>query len=151
MKNHAPGLFTADPQGKVFAPHHCDHRGHKPRLFRGRSETLRRTIVLVSAGILLAGAVAAAPAATAGSPTAAASRSGQPRSITVPASVGEVIAAANARKEGIDWADCPAGWGLAAPVQCGWVTVPIDYTKPFGDTIKLAVDRAVAKGTPAER
>jgi pimeloyl-ACP methyl ester carboxylesterase len=112
---------------------------------------LRRTIVLVSTGILLAGAVAAAPAATAGSPTAAASRSGQPRSITVPASVGEVIAAANAKKEGIDWAACPADWGLAVPVQCGWVTVPIDYTKPFGDTIKLAVDRAVAKGTPAER
>lgn len=30
-KNHPPGLFTADPQGKVFAPHHCDHRGHMSR------------------------------------------------------------------------------------------------------------------------
>jgi pimeloyl-ACP methyl ester carboxylesterase len=36
-------------------------------------------------------------------------------------------------------------------VQCGWVTVPVDYTRPFGDTIKLAVDRAASTGTAAER
>jgi pimeloyl-ACP methyl ester carboxylesterase len=107
---------------------------------------LRRTIVLVSTGVLLASAVAVAPAATAGPP-----RSGPPRAVTVPESVGVVIAAKDAAGQGVDWADCPAGWGLAAPVQCGWITVPVDYAKPFGATVKLAVDRAVSTGTPAER
>ncbi|WUV78302.1 alpha/beta hydrolase [Streptomyces sp. NBC_01476] len=107
---------------------------------------MRRTIVLVSTGVLLAGAVVAAPAATAG-PV----HSGRPRPITVPESVGVVIAAQNAGKRGVTWAGCPADWSLAAPVQCGWVTVPVDYTKPFGDTIRLAVDRAVSTGTAQER
>ncbi|WP_328917577.1 MULTISPECIES: alpha/beta hydrolase [unclassified Streptomyces] len=107
---------------------------------------MRRTIVLVSAGALIAGAIAAAPAAGARSPGA-----DRPGRVTVPESVGVVIAAADAKKHGIDWADCPAGWGLAAPVQCGWVTVPVDYTRPFGATIRLAVDRAVSTGTPAQR
>jgi pimeloyl-ACP methyl ester carboxylesterase len=102
---------------------------------------MRRTTVLVSTGVLLAGAVAAGPAATA-----------RPaRDVVVPASVGEVIAADQARRVGIDWADCPADWGLAAPVQCGWVTVPVDYSRPFGATIKLAVDRAASTGTAGQR
>ncbi|MFI1093469.1 alpha/beta hydrolase [Streptomyces sp. NPDC020917] len=102
---------------------------------------MRRTIVLVSTGVLLAGAVAAAPAATA-----------RPaREVVVPESVGQVIAADQAQRAGIDWAACPAGWNLAAPVQCGWVTVPVDYSRPFGATIKLAVDRAVSTGTAAQR
>ncbi|MFC4031772.1 alpha/beta hydrolase [Streptomyces polygonati] len=107
---------------------------------------MRRTIVLVSTGVLLAGAVAVAPAATAGPP-----RTTAPRSVTVPEQVGELIAARGAARQGVDWADCPAGWGLAAPVRCGWVTVPVDYAKPFGDTIRLAVDRAASTGAPAER
>ncbi|WP_031513433.1 alpha/beta hydrolase [Streptomyces sp. NRRL F-5123] len=106
---------------------------------------MRRTIVLVSTGALIAGVVAAAPAATAGS-----AHHGRQSAVTVPESAGVAIAAANARRTGISWADCPAGWGLATPVQCGWVTVPVDYRKPFGATIKLAVDRAVATGTKAE-
>ncbi|MYS24032.1 MULTISPECIES: alpha/beta hydrolase [unclassified Streptomyces] len=102
--------------------------------------------MLVSTGVLLAGAVAAAPAATAGPP-----RTGAAAAATVPASVGVVIAARSAERQGIDWADCPADWALAAPVRCGWVTVPVDYAKPFGDTIRLAVDRAVSTGSAAQR
>ncbi|MCL2554604.1 MAG: alpha/beta hydrolase [Actinomycetia bacterium] len=102
---------------------------------------MRRTIVLVSTGVLLAGAVAAAPAATA-----------RPaREVVVPESVGQIIAADQAQRAGIDWAACPAGWNLAAPVQCGWVTVPVDYSRPFGATIKIAVDRAVSTGSAAQR
>jgi pimeloyl-ACP methyl ester carboxylesterase len=107
---------------------------------------VRRTIVLVSTGVLLAGALATAPAATAGPP-----HSDHRRTVRVPESVGAVIAAANAGRQGIQWSACPTGWGLAAPVQCGWVTVPVDYTQPFGATIKLAVDRATSTGTAAER
>jgi pimeloyl-ACP methyl ester carboxylesterase len=113
---------------------------------------LRRTLVLASTGALIAGALAAAPAATAQSHPAVpepAADAGQ--SVTVPESVGVTIAAANAARHGIDWARCPAGWGIAAPVTCGAVTVPVDYRRPFGATIKLAVDRAVSTGTPARR
>jgi pimeloyl-ACP methyl ester carboxylesterase len=101
---------------------------------------MRRTVVLVCTGALLAGA-AAAPAAAAH----------PPRAVAVPASVGVIIAAGRAERQGIDWAACPADWGLAAPVQCGWVTVPVDYRRPFGATIRLAVDRATSTGTTRQR
>ncbi|MFE2445811.1 alpha/beta hydrolase [Streptomyces melanosporofaciens] len=64
---------------------------------------------------------------------------------------GVAVAAAKAAKQGIDWADCPADWGLAKPIQCGYVTVPLDYAKPNGRTIKLAVDRIGNTGTASER
>ncbi|MEV5610103.1 alpha/beta hydrolase [Streptomyces sp. NPDC052225] len=64
---------------------------------------------------------------------------------------GAAIAAAKAAKAGIDWADCPADWGIAKPIQCGYVTVPLDYAKPYGKQIKLAVDRIASTGTKDER
>lgn len=108
---------------------------------------MRRTVVLVSTGALIAGAIVAAPAATAGDkrPTGRHQPSGLAESI------GVQIAAARAAEKGVDWAACPADWGFPAPVQCGYVTVPVDYAKPFGKTIRIAVDRAASTGTPAER
>ncbi|BBC38263.1 Hydrolase, alpha/beta domain protein [Streptomyces graminofaciens] len=64
---------------------------------------------------------------------------------------GVAVAAAKAAKKGISWADCPEGWGLEKPIQCGWVTVPLDYAKPNGKQIKLAVDRIGNTGTKEER
>ncbi|MCX4552488.1 alpha/beta hydrolase [Streptomyces sp. NBC_01267] len=64
---------------------------------------------------------------------------------------GAAVAAARAASAGIDWQDCPADWALAKPIQCGWVTVPVDYAKPDGKQIKLAVDRATSTGTKSER
>lgn len=64
---------------------------------------------------------------------------------------GAAVAAEHAAKAGIDWADCPADWALTKPVQCGWVSVPLDYAKPYGKQIKLAVDRIGNTGTKAER
>ena len=105
-----------------------------------------RAVALGSAGALvtatlIAGAVAA-PTANA----SAGARHGQDREAR-----GAAIAAARAEKAGIDWQDCPADWGLEKPIQCGWVTVPLDYAKPNGKQIKLAVDRIGNTGTPAER
>ncbi|MFJ8793973.1 alpha/beta hydrolase [Streptomyces sp. NPDC102462] len=103
-----------------------------------------RVLALGSAGALvtatlIAGAVSA--------PTAAAtSGHGQDREAQ-----GAAIAAERAAKAGIDWRDCPADWGLVKPIQCGWVTVPLDYAKPNGKQIKLAVDRIGNTGTPQER
>ncbi|MGZ0231461.1 alpha/beta hydrolase [Streptomyces sp. CPS1] len=103
-----------------------------------------RLLALGSAGALvtasLIAGVVSAPAA------GAAGRPGQDR-----AAKGAEIAAARAAKAGVDWRDCPADWGLAKPIQCGWVSVPVDYTHPDGKQIKLAVDRVGSTGTPAER
>ncbi|GHD86490.1 alpha/beta hydrolase [Streptomyces naganishii] len=88
---------------------------------------------------LIAGAVSA-PAASADS------RHGQDREAK-----GAAIAAARAAKAGIHWQDCPADWGLAKPIQCGYVSVPLDYAHPYGKQIKLAVDRIGNTGTKEER
>lgn len=103
-----------------------------------------RTTALGSAGVLvtatlIAGAVTAPAASASGD-----SRGGQDREAR-----GAAIAAAKAEKAGIDWQDCPADWGLEKPIQCGWVTVPLDYAKPYGKQIKLAVDRIGNTGTKA--
>ncbi|WP_328540019.1 alpha/beta hydrolase [Streptomyces sp. NBC_00344] len=108
---------------------------------------MRRTAVLGSAGALaaatlIAGAMAA-PSAVAGDRHHGHHGSSE--------AYGAAIAAARAAKQGIDWRDCPADWALATPVQCGWVSVPVDYARPDGRHIKLAVDRAVSTGSASER
>ncbi len=121
---------------------------HSPE---GRSDALHRTTVLVSACALLAGVVAAAPAASAGTPVPDAGRGDGASPVVVPEAAGAAVAAAAARRKGVAWAACPADWALPAPVQCGRVTVPVDYARPFGATVELAVDRAVATGAPGQR
>lgn len=104
---------------------------------------MRRTVVLGVTGALIAGAVAAAPTATA---------TATHRAPDSPAEAyGVKTAAARAAKAGIDWAACPADWGFETPIQCGYVTVPVNYAKPNGKTIRIAVDRIGNTGTPAER
>ncbi|KPI08740.1 TAP domain protein [Actinobacteria bacterium OK074] len=113
-------------------------RGIRPT---GRVSALACAGALVTA-TLIAGAVTA-PAATA---DAAATGHDQAREQR-----GAAVAAARAAAAGIDWQTCPADWGLPAPIQCGWVTVPLDYAQPDGRQIKLAVDRVGSTGTAAER
>ncbi|MER7047472.1 alpha/beta hydrolase [Streptomyces jumonjinensis] len=105
---------------------------------------MRRTVVsgvtgTLIAGALIAGAVAA-PAATA-----------ETRHSGWSEARGVQLAAERAAAQGIDWADCPADWGIPKPIQCGWVTVPLDYARPNGKQIKLAVDRIGNTGTKEER
>ncbi|MEV7414123.1 alpha/beta hydrolase [Streptomyces sp. NPDC089919] len=94
------------------------------------------------AGTLIAGAFVA--------PSAAADAQTQ-SGTTVSAAQGAAIAAARAWGRGITWKDCPADWGFASPIQCGWVKVPLDYTKPYGKQISLAVDMIGNTGTKAQR
>ncbi|MFI6357777.1 alpha/beta hydrolase [Streptomyces sp. NPDC050743] len=103
-----------------------------------------RLLALGSAGALvtatlIAGAVSAPAASAAGRP-------GPDREAK-----GAEIAAARAAEAGIDWKDCPADWGLEKPIQCGWVSVPLDYAHPYGKQIQLAVDRIGNTGTKEER
>ncbi|QES51293.1 aminopeptidase [Streptomyces venezuelae] len=93
----------------------------------------------LTAGVLGAGLLLAPPAGA------------DSRSYAVSEAVGVQIAAARAERAGIDWKDCPADWGLEKPIQCGWVKVPLDYSKPFGRQIEIAVDRIGNTGTTEER
>ncbi|KUO08353.1 alpha/beta hydrolase [Streptomyces sp. DSM 15324] len=104
-----------------------------------------RTAALGSAGALVA-ATLMATAVAAPTASAAGARSGQDREQR-----GAAIAAERAAEAGIDWQDCPADWGLEKPIQCGWVSVPLDYARPHGKQIKIAVDRIGNTGTPQER
>ncbi|MGW2784119.1 alpha/beta hydrolase [Streptomyces populi] len=106
----------------------------------------KRVAAFGSAGVLvtatlIAGAVAA-PSATADSWHG----HGQSRE-----QHGAAVAAERAAKAGIDWKDCPADWGFEKPIQCGWVSVPLDYAHPYGKQLKLAVDRIGNTGTKEER
>ncbi|MEV6651642.1 alpha/beta hydrolase [Streptomyces sp. NPDC051219] len=87
----------------------------------------------------MAGAIAAPPASADG------------RHHGNPEARGVKIAADRAAKAGINWKACPADWGLEAPIQCGWVKVPLDYAKPNGRQIEIAVDRIGNTGTKKER
>ncbi|MFE6744223.1 alpha/beta fold hydrolase, partial [Streptomyces tubercidicus] len=55
-------------------------------------------------------------------------------------------AAQRAAKAGISWKSCPAEWNLAS-LQCGWVTVPLNYADPDGDTVRIAVSRSAGERT----
>ncbi|WP_372443624.1 alpha/beta hydrolase [Streptomyces adelaidensis] len=106
----------------------------------------RRAAAFGSAGLLvtatlIAGAVTA-PAASAATDTA---------SVQDREAKGVALAAEKAAKKGVKWQDCPESWGLEKPITCGWVTVPLDYAKPNGKQIKLAVDRIGSTGTKKER
>ncbi|MFD7436775.1 alpha/beta hydrolase [Streptomyces sp. NPDC059861] len=107
----------------------------------------RRTAAIGSAGLLVAATLIAGAVAA---PTASASAE-QARHVQDHESWGVTVAAARAAQAGVDWKDCPADWGLEKPIQCGWVTVPLDYAKPYGKQIKLAVDRIGNTGTEEER
>ncbi|WP_346776756.1 alpha/beta hydrolase [Streptomyces sp. HNM0574] len=105
----------------------------------------------VAVGALVAGSMTV-PSAYADSHASGKGAATSARSQNTPAEArGTAVAAARAARAGIDWKDCPEDWGVKNPVQCGFVTVPVDYAKPDGRTIKLAVDRAESTGTDEER
>ncbi|RDG34813.1 alpha/beta hydrolase [Streptomyces corynorhini] len=128
---------------------------------------MRRTTVLGSAGTLIAGTLlagaiaapianadgghAAATAASGSAAREAAREAARDAAKNAAAAAGTAIAAARAAKQGVDWRDCPADWALEKPIQCGWVKVPLDYTKPLGKQIEIAVDRIGSTGTKGER
>ncbi|MFH8290229.1 alpha/beta hydrolase [Streptomyces sp. NPDC018059] len=111
-----------------------------------RTRGTRRTAVLGSAGALVAATLTAGAMAAPTASADASARSGKDREAR-----GVALAAQRAAKAGIEWRDCPADWGLEKPIQCGWVTVPLDYAKPDGKKIKIAVDRIGNTGTKEER
>ncbi len=99
-------------------------------------------MLLTATALLAAGTVAAAPALPRTAPHISASRVRER---------GVRVAAARAAATGVRWTACPRSWGLAAPVRCGSVSVPIDYARPYGPHVALALDRVRSTGTAAQR
>ncbi|MEU4876437.1 alpha/beta hydrolase [Streptomyces sp. NPDC021608] len=57
---------------------------------------------------------------------------------------GVALAAARAAAEGVDFGKCSDAQGLPGAMQCGTVSVPLDYAHPDGRQITLAVSRVQA-------
>ncbi|PAZ15838.1 protease [Streptomyces sp. SA15] len=90
---------------------------------------MRAPALYSAAGSLLLTTLAAAPADAAPAvPGAAELR-------------GTVVAAARAEAEGIAFGKCTAEPDMPDNVQCGTVSVPLDYARPHGRQIKLTVSR----------
>lgn len=96
---------------------------------------MRTAAVLVAAGSLLLTTPAAArtPAAAPGSPSASEAR-------------GTAVAAARAASEGIDFGPCTEEQQLPPGVECGTLSVPLDYARPDGEHVRLTVSRSRATG-----
>ncbi|MFK4149527.1 alpha/beta hydrolase [Streptomyces sp. NPDC004065] len=115
---------------------------------------MRAAAVWTAAGSLVLTALAATPAGgavpapgaqagpgPAGSPGFAAA---DPRRTAAAEQRGVRVAAARARAAGIRFGACPDARDMPATVECGTVTVPLDYAHPDGRTIRLTVSRARA-------
>ncbi|MFE3209584.1 alpha/beta hydrolase [Streptomyces niveus] len=59
---------------------------------------------------------------------------------------GTAVAAKRAAAAGITFRACPKAEMLPAPLKCGTVEVPLDYSRPDGQRIKLTVSRVKASG-----
>ncbi|MFD7276348.1 alpha/beta hydrolase [Streptomyces sp. NPDC059862] len=94
---------------------------------------MRAAVLYTAAGSLLLTTLVAAPAGGApGAPDMAAEMR------------GTAVAAARAQAEGIDFGKCPDAQDLPETMECGKVTVPLDYAQPHGRQIELAVSRVRA-------
>ncbi|MGW2717269.1 alpha/beta hydrolase [Streptomyces sp. NPDC001492] len=93
---------------------------------------MRAVALYSAAGSLLLTALAAAPAGSAPvAPDAAELH-------------GTTVAAARARAAGIDFGKCAAAQDMPGTMECGTVSVPLDYARPRGKQIKLTVSRVRA-------
>ncbi|MEV0276336.1 alpha/beta hydrolase [Streptomyces sp. NPDC050610] len=102
---------------------------------------MRAAALYGTVGSLILSALAAAPAG--GAATAPPDGVAQAR--------GVAVAARQAAARGISFGRCAPVEKLPAAVQCGTVSVPLDYARPDGRRIDLTVSRARATGRPAER
>ncbi|MGW1722098.1 alpha/beta hydrolase [Streptomyces sp. NPDC002306] len=94
---------------------------------------MRAAVVYSAAGSLLLTALTAGPAG--GSPGA---------SGAVAERGGTAVAAARAAAAGIDFGACTKEQDAPGTLQCGTVSVPLDYAHPNGKQIKLTVSRMPA-------
>lgn len=46
----------------------------------------------------------------------------------------------------LNWTDCTAASGANVTIQCAILTIPLDWTRPNGTTISIAVNRRLCTG-----
>ncbi|WP_432135892.1 alpha/beta hydrolase [Streptomyces sp. bgisy154] len=97
---------------------------------------MRAAALYSAAGALLLAGLTAVPAD--GAPDAAGPRR------AVAERYGTAVAAARAAAAGISFGRCPDAEDLPGSMVCGTVEVPLDYTRPYGEQIELAVSRVEA-------
>jgi pimeloyl-ACP methyl ester carboxylesterase len=95
---------------------------------------MRAVLLYGTAGSLVLTAVVAAPAGSAQTSSGWAERH------------GTAVAAERAAKAGIRFGTCSKDQDGPGTLQCGTVTVPLDYAHPDGKKIKLTVSRVRATG-----
>jgi len=93
---------------------------------------MRAAALYSAAGSLLLTTLAAAPA------------DGTSVSPGLSERVGTAIAAAHARIAGVDFGKCSDAQDMPGTLECGTVSVPLDYAKPNGKQIRLTVSRVPA-------
>lgn len=93
---------------------------------------MRAPALYSAVGALLLSALTAAPAGSTGAAPGTAELH------------GTAVAAARARAAGIDFGKCAEKQNMPATLQCGTVSVPLDYARPDGKQIKLTVSRVRA-------
>ncbi|MFI1440700.1 alpha/beta hydrolase [Streptomyces fructofermentans] len=100
---------------------------------------MRAAALYGTAGSLVLTAVVAAPAGSAQTPPGWAERH------------GTAIAAQRAAAAGIRFGSCSEEQDTPGSLQCGTVTVPLDYARPDGARIRLTVSRVRATGRDGGR
>lgn len=93
---------------------------------------MRAAALYSVAGALLLTTLSAAPAGSTGAAPGTAEQH------------GTTVAAARAEAAGITFGKCAKEQDLPGKMQCGTVSVPLDYARPEGKQIKLAVSRVRA-------
>ncbi|MGW5203945.1 alpha/beta hydrolase [Streptomyces griseoincarnatus] len=101
---------------------------------------MRTAAALVATGSLLL----TTPAAAARTPAAAPAPA--PESPSASEARGTAVAAARAASEGIGFGPCAEEQELPPTVECGTLSVPLDYARPDGERIRLTVSRSRATG-----
>ncbi|MEU3772857.1 alpha/beta hydrolase [Streptomyces sp. NPDC032472] len=111
---------------------------------------MRTRIRLAAAGLCLVAASAATHTHPAAAATATATAA--PRADTVAEEVGAAVVAARAAAAaegagaGLRFGECPLDEGLPTAARCAALRVPLDYARPDGPQITLAVSRIPASG-----
>ncbi|MGV9527621.1 alpha/beta fold hydrolase, partial [Streptomyces cellulosae] len=98
---------------------------------------MRTAAALVAAGSLLL-TTPVRPSPSASTSSSSSSSASEAR--------GTAVAAARAASEGIDFGPCAEEQELPPSVECGTLRVPLDYTRPDGEQIRLTVSRSRATG-----
>ncbi len=106
----------------------------------------RRSLALLAITLLVACGTTTEVRSTRADPIGAASPSSDPTGSTAPSDTTAPGDTSQPSKDTLDWGTCDDPNAEDPALQCATLTVPLDYDKPSGDTIDLALIRQPASG-----